>query len=370
MPGKDQMWFKPVNESSITTPSVLLFPDRIEENIRRMIQIAGDPGRLRPHVKTHKIAEVIGLQLQQGIQGFKCATLSEVAMVAAAGGKDILLAYPLLGPGIGQWFELADRFPESRLSLTADSQTALNQLEACARVKGKKVNVFVDIDNGMHRTGIDPQGALGLIESIVEKQIFRFRGLHIYDGHIHEADPADRKAHCDRDFEAVDALLEQLEQQGIEVGELACGGTPTLPIHSAHPERTLCPGTPLLWDAGYSRSFPDLDFLPAAVVAGRIISKPLQELCLDLGYKALAAEMDHPRIHFLELDTEVVINHSEEHLVLKCSNAEQFSIGDLVYGLPTHICPTMALHQQVYVVRKQQVTESWKVVARNRYYQL
>jgi len=366
MPGKGQMWFKPVNESSITTPCVLLFPDRIEENIRRMIQIAGDAGRLRPHVKTHKIAEVIGLQLQQGIQRFKCATVSEVAMVAAAGGVDILLAYPLLGPGIGQWFELADRFPESRLSLTIDSQTALDQLEAHASEQKKKVDVFVDIDNGMHRTGIGPQGAPGLIESIVEKQNFSFRGLHIYDGHIHEADPQARKAHCDRDFEAIDALVEQLEQQGIEVEELACGGTPTLPIHSVHPERTLCPGTPLLWDAGYSQSFPDLDFLPAAVVAGRVISKPVQALCLDLGYKALAAEMDHPRIHFLELDAGEVINHSEEHLVLKCSNADHYSIGEMVYGLPTHICPTMALHQQVYVVRNQQVNESWKVVARNR----
>ena len=370
MPGEVQMWYKPVNESIITTPCILLFPDRIEENIHRMIQIAGDAGRLRPHVKTHKIAEVIGLQLQQGIQRFKCATISEVAMVAAAGGTDILLAYPLLGPGIRQWFELMDRFPESRLSVTIDSQTALSLLEACTHEKGKKVDLFVDIDNGMHRTGIDPSGAQGLIESIVKKQNFSFRGLHIYDGHIHEADPAARKAHCNRDFAAVHALLEQLEQQGIEVEELACGGTPTFPIHSAHPKRTLCPGTPLLWDAGYSRSFPDLDFLPAAVLAGRIISKPLQELCLDLGYKAVAAEMNHPRLHILELETGEVINHSEEHLVLKCSTTDHCSIGDMVYALPTHICPTMALHEEVYVVRNQQVTETWKVVARNRSYHL
>jgi len=254
------MWYKPVNEESLASPCVLLFPDRIEENIRRMIQMAGDAKRLRPHVKTHKIAEVIGLQLRQGIQSFKCATISEVAMVAAAGGTDILLAYPLLGPGIGQWFELAERFPDCRLSVTLDSQTALDQLEAHAREKGKKVDVFLDIDNGMHRTGMVPGEASGWIQSLVKKPNFNFRGLHIYDGHIHEADPADREAHCNRDFEAVHALTQELEQQGIEVEELACGGTPTFPIHSVHPERTLCPGTPLLWDAGYSHSFPDLDF--------------------------------------------------------------------------------------------------------------
>jgi len=102
--------------------------------------------------------------------------------------------------------------------------------------------------------------------------------------------------------------------------------------------RTLCPGTPLLWDAGYSLTIPDLDFLPAAVVAGRVISKPKQQLCLDLGYKSLASEMAHPRLHFLELETDGVINHSEEHLVLKCKDADQLSVGDMVYALPSHIC--------------------------------
>ena len=364
------MWYKPVNESSIATPCVLLYPDRIEENIHRMILIAGDAARLRPHVKTHKITEVTELQLKQGIQRFKCATLSEVAMVARAGGRDILLAYPLLGPGIGQWFQLMDLYPESRLSVSVDSAAAIKELEDYAKEKEKKVEVFVDVDNGMHRTGIDPEGAFGLIEYMNNNRNFRFRGLHIYDGHIHETDPLERKDHCDRDFEAVITLLERLEQEGILVEEVACGGTPTFPIHAGHPSRTLCPGTPLLWDAGYGRNYPDLDFLPAAVVAGRIISKHKEQFTLDLGYKAIASEMKHPRLVFLELDTEGVIKHSEEHLVVKCSHEEHSTIGQVVYALPFHICPTMALHEQVYVVRKQQVSETWEVVARKRSYPL
>jgi len=362
------MWYRPVNESSIATPSILLFPDRIQENIRRMIQMAGGAERLRPHVKTHKIAEVIKLQLKQGIGKFKCATLSEVEMVAEAGGADILLAYPLLGPAIGQWFELLDRFPKSRLSVTVDSEMALTQLESQIRNSGKQVDLFVDIDNGMHRTGIDPEGARGLIAAIKKNPNLRFRGLHIYDGHIHEDFPAERKVHCDRDFEAVNSLVDQLKQEGIEVEELACGGTPTFPIHAAYPSRTLCPGTPLLWDAGYDKSIPDLDFLSAAVVAGRVISKPMGQLCLDLGYKSIASEMVHPRVHFLDLAIEGVINHSEEHLVLSTGNSDHLSIGDVIYALPSHICPTIALHEQVYVVRNQQVTETWKVVARKRNY--
>ena len=362
------MWYRPENESSIATPCILLYPDRIQENIHRMIRLAGSAERLRPHVKTHKLAEIVELQRQEGIGKFKCATLAEVEMVAEAGGAEILLAYPLLGPGIEIWFDLLDRFPESRLSLTVDSEEALSQLEVHVHGRSKKVELFVDIDNGMHRTGIDPEGAHGLISAIVKHPNLKFRGLHIYDGHIHEVDPTERKLHCERDFEAVSSLVEQVEKEGIEVEELACGGTPTFPIHAAHPDRTLCPGTPLLWDAGYSRTIPDLDFLPAAVVAGRVISKPMGQLCLDLGYKSIASEMAHPRVHFLELAVDDVINHSEEHLVLKCNEADHLSTGDVVYALPSHICPSMALHEQVYVVRNQQVTETWEVVARKRNY--
>ena len=366
----DLMWYKPANESSIATPCMLLFPDRIKENIRRMIHMAGSAERLRPHVKTHKLGEVVDLQLQQGISRFKCATLSEVAMVAGAGGVDILLAYPLLGPGIKMWLDLLDRFPESRLSVTVDSETALMLLESEALKRGKQVDLFVDIDNGMHRTGIDPEKAYPLISTMVKSRNLKFRGLHIYDGHIHEIDPAERKVHCDRDFEAVSSLLDQLEQGGIEVEELACGGTPTFPIHAAYPKRTLCPGTPLLWDAGYKRTIPDLDFMPAAVVAGRVISKAMGQVCLDLGYKSIASEMTHPRLHFLELETDEVINHSEEHLVLRSGKTGHLSIGDVVYALPSHICPTMALHEEAYIVRNQLVTETWKLVARKRIYPL
>ncbi len=362
------MWFKPDKESSIATPCILLFPERIEENIRRMISIAGSSERLRPHVKTHKIAEIVKLQVQQGIRSFKCATLSEVEMVAGAGGLDILLAYPLLGPATGLWFDLGDRFPECKLAVTVDSEAALRQIVDQANKRGKQVNLFVDLDNGMHRTGMAADEAYGLITTIVNTANVNFRGLHIYDGHIHDPDPEERKVHCERDFETVASLIGKLERDGIEVGELACGGTPTFPIHATHPSRTLCPGTPLLWDAGYTRTIPDLDFLPAAVVAGRVISKNMQNICLDLGYKSIASEMKHPRLHFMELEYEEVLNHSEEHLVLKCSDPDHHCIGDVVYALPSHICPTMALHEEVYVLRKQKVTETWKVVARKRMY--
>lgn len=362
------MWYQPENESSLFTPAVLLYPDRIEENIRRMIVRAGDASRLRPHVKTHKIGEIIRLKVQMGIRRFKCATLSEMEMVAAHGGLDVLLAYPLLGPAIQHFLHAMDPYPETRFSVTVDSRSACLQLSQQARIRGRKLNLFVDLDNGMHRTGIAPENALQLIEWIMEDPCLEFAGLHIYDGHIHEMDVEERKAHCEADFEAVNRLVSELEKKGIMVKELACGGTPTFPIHAEHASRILCPGTPVLWDAGYTDALPDLDFLPAAVIAGRVISRPAGQICLDLGYKSIASEMSHPRLRFLNLEADGVLNHSEEHLVLASGPGRDASPGDLVYALPTHVCPTMALHEQVYVVRGRQVVDVWQVAARKRVY--
>jgi D-serine deaminase-like pyridoxal phosphate-dependent protein len=331
-----------------------------------MIEIAGDPSRLRTHVKTHKTAELVNMQLRAGITKFKCATMAEVEMVAATGGKDILLAYPLLGPAVRHFFELRKGYPEVRLSVTVDSATAIQQLAQHPDREHRTVRVFVDLDSGMHRTGTSPDKAFGLIQEIMDEEYLVFEGLHIYDGHIHEHHPVARRKHVDRDFESVIELMEQLDNSGIPVKELACGGTPTFPIHALYKERTLCPGTPLLWDAGYHHAFPDLDFQHAAVLATRVISKPGNHFCLDLGHKAVASEMNHPRIEFLEFEAEEVITHNEEHLAVRLGGSPQPEIGAVVYALPVHICPTMALHSTVYVVEDHQVTGSWKVVARDR----
>ncbi|MDB4584136.1 D-TA family PLP-dependent enzyme [Draconibacterium sp.] len=364
------MWYKISNESSISTPAILVYPDRIEENIERMIAIAGDVSRLRPHVKTHKLAEVVRLQVQHGITKFKCATLIEVEMVAENGGEDILLSYPLYGPGVHLFFDLKEKFPEVKFAVTVDSQKACQVLMREAEKRGQVSDVFVDIDNGMHRTGIEPQKAADIIEFILDSQELNLIGFHIYDGHIHDKDVEVRKAHVEKDFESINLLVTELKEKGIEIGELACGGTFSFPVHALHKERTLCPGTPLLWDAGYKQNIPELDFLHAAVLVGRVISKPKNFLCFDLGYKSMASEMMHPRLIFLNLKANEVLNHSEEHLVVSAEVDSHLVEGDIAYALPFHICPTIALHEQVYVVNNNRVNDIWQVIARKRIYQI
>ncbi len=353
-------WYKITNETAIPTPAVLLFPERIRHNIQRMIAMAGDVRRLRPHVKTHKLPQVIRMQLEAGITRFKCATLREADMVADSGGPDILIAYPLYGPAVSQLFQLIQKYPEVRFSTLVDNARQAQFLENYAQSLGIPLDVFLDLDTGMERTGIKPgPEALALYQQLAASSWLHPRGLHAYDGHLHLADPEQRTAACTASFQTVLELIEALENEGIQPEEVICGGTPTLPIHAAYPERTLSPGTVLLWDWGYSSKFHDLDFQHAAVILTRIVSKPAaNKLCLDLGHKALASEMAPPRVHFFGLPPYELVGHSEEHLVISLADADQFSVGDVLYGIPIHICPTMALHDWVWAVEDGEAKEN------------
>ena len=162
-------------------------------------------------------------------------------------------------------------------------------------------------------------------------------------------------------------MIRVLEAEGLAPGELVCGGSPTFPLHAQHPERTLSPGTTLLWDAGYSTKFLDMDFLHAAVAFTRIVSKPgKNKLCLDLGHKAVASEMPPPRAAFFGIPEYELAVHSEEHKVIAFEGAEGYEVGDCLYAIPRHICPTMALHGQVWAVEGNRAAEQWPVVARER----
>jgi len=192
-------------------------------------------------------------------------------------------------------------------------------------------------------------------------------GLHAYDGHIHDRDSAVRETAAQAALAPTRALRAQLLQQGFSVPRLVAGGSPTFPLHARDPEIECSPGTCLLWDAGYAATLPDLDFLCAALVVTRVISKPgSNRLCLDLGHKAIASESPHPRVQLLELPDATPVMHSEEHLVVETPRATEFAVGDVLYGIPWHICPTVALHARAVVVRSGRAAAHWKVVARDR----
>ena len=202
---------------------------------------------------------------------------------------------------------------------------------------------------------------------IADTRGLRAGGLHAYDGHITEPDPAARTAQCDAGFAGVLDLRDRLTQLGLPVPALVAGGSPTFAIHARHADRELSPGTSVLWDFGYGDKFADLPFLPAAVLLTRVVSKPGQDrLCLDLGHKAIAAENPQPRVRLIELPDAVAVMHSEEHLVIETPRAGEFRIGQGLHGIPRHVCPTVALHSEAWVVENGAARERWPIAARAR----
>jgi D-serine deaminase-like pyridoxal phosphate-dependent protein len=361
-------WYQIKNVSEVSSPALLVYPDRIEGNIRRMIKIARGTEHLRPHVKTHKMAEVVLLQMKYGINKFKCSTISEAEMVAKCGAIDILLAMQPVGPNLERFFTLKSTFGKSQISCIADNEEVIIRLSDMARKTGLETRVWLDINNGMNRTGIIPgKKAARLYSRIVDSPMLIAEGLHVYDGHIHEQDPLKRKQLCDEAYAPVISMTEELEHEGIGPIKIIAGGTPSFPIHALREGVTLSPGTLLLWDYGYSSSFPDLDFLHAAVLLMRVVSKPANDLlCLDLGHKAVASEMAQPRVKIIGINNYSITGHNEEHLVIRTKDASKYNTGDPLYGIPWHICPTVDRHENVTIVTNNQTSGQWIVEARKR----
>lgn len=361
-------WFRLTNEADVASPALLLFEERIETNLQLMIETVGDAGRLRPHVKTHKLAPLVARQLELGIRKFKAATMAEAEMCAMAGAPDVLLALPPVGPNIQRLCALARNFPGTRFSTLVDDAGAIRALGAAAVEAGLTLDVFLDLDCGQHRTGVPAgQEAIELYRRAGSTRGLRAAGLHAYDGHIHESDPILRRAQYEAAIAPVLALRQQLESAGLPVPTLVAGGTPTFPFHAACSDRECSPGTTVLWDFGYGDKLADLPFLPAAVLLTRVVSKPGPgRLCLDLGHKAVAAENPHPRVRLLELPDAPVVSQSEEHLVIETQRAAEFAVGDTLHGIPRHICPTVALYSEATVVRGGAAVDRWAITARAR----
>lgn len=361
-------WAAVENEADALSPGLLVYPERVDTNLQRMIARVGDAARLRPHIKTHKLPQIVARQVALGITKCKAATIAEAEMAAAAGARDILLAAQLVGPNVTRFLSLMCAFPDVAFSTLADDAAVLAKLAESAAAAAQVIEVLLDLDIGQHRTGIAPgPNAIKLYRKIGAHPGLRAGGLHAYDGHLHQNDLAERTAASEAGFAPVVALRAELEQMGLAVPRVVCGGTPTFPIHAARDGVECSPGTCVLWDAGYAKNLPDLDFENAAVLFTRVISRPTaNRLCLDLGHKAVASEMPHPRVIFPALPDAHAVGHNEEHLVLETDRAGEFPIGTAFYGLPWHICPTVALHDRVQVVRHGRITEMWAVTARAR----
>ena len=355
----------------LITPSLLVWPERIDANIARIVQIAGDAKRLRPHCKTHKMIQVAQRLVAAGVTQHKASTVVEVDMLCRSGAEDVVLAGNPVGPSLTQLQRVVTAHPQVKISITADAEGPIRQLSDESSAAGISLGVMIDLDVGLHRTGIAPDSpnAESLYALVQSLNGVHPAGLHIYDGHHHQTDPDERTAAVQKAWQPVESLVKRLESAGLPVPELLCGGTPSFPVYAQfeNPQIRLSPGTCTLHDVGYGRKCPDLSFEVAAAVATRVVSSAVPgQLTLDVGHKAIAADPPADfRAILSDLPDAQAIIHNEEHLTVTTEHADQYASGDLLFAFPVHICPTVALHESAIVIQNGAETDRW-MIARHR----
>ncbi len=359
------------DSSDLITPCVVVFESILDENLKTMVRIAGDPARLRPHCKTHKIPQIIERLVALGVTKHKAATFAEAQMLADAGAQDVFLAYNLVGPNIARAVSFVEMYPHVSFSVTADDAEQIDALGTAFAHCGCTIDVLLDIDTGLHRSGVSagPHSAK-LYERIDRAAALNAGGLHVYDGQNHQTPLDERRAAVHACWKHVAPFRDDLVARGLPVPRIVAGGTASFPVYAAmeDPAIEVSPGTCIFFDAGFGHLFPDLPFTPAALVLTRVISRPGSDLMtLDAGVKAVATDppMGH-RLVFADLPEAEVIMQNEEHLVLKTPNADRYQPGDEFLAVPWHVCPTTALHKHVNVIRDGKCYAEWQVVARDR----
>ncbi|WP_316822444.1 D-TA family PLP-dependent enzyme [Pedobacter gandavensis] len=379
-----EKWQEISNLDQYDTPLFVVYEDRIKQNIEKAIALlSGNVSRFRPHIKTHKMGEILGLFSHYGIDKVKCATIAEAELAALNGMRDVMIAYQPVGFKIHRMMNLISAFPNCTFSCLVDN---LENARAIADVaKGKanaeenhqgpafkklqEIKVYLDLNTGMNRTGFPiTENVVQFVAALKAVDGLKFMGLHIYDGHIHDPDPAVRAARAKPAMDKVLDDADELIRQGFQDLSIIAGGSNTFTYYSGIERLECSPGTFVFWDENYTRLLPELDFKNAAVLVCSVISLPAPGLiCVDLGYKSVSSEnpIDKRVVFPWNLDLSP-IGHSEEHLTLKHIGPREYKVGDRIYGLPYHVCPSCALYEEAQVVNDHQIEKSWRIKARDK----
>jgi len=339
---------------SIETPAMLIFNEEVDHNLRLQAELAGGAERLMVHFKTHKCAAIARRQVEAGVAGFKCATLREAEVALEAGGAEVLLAYPLVQERKAERFcDLAAAYRQSRLSAIASQPLHLETLGKAAAAKGMRARVMLDLDVGMHRTGLVPgEEALALYRQLAGSPHLEAAGLHAYDGQDHQTDPAQREQQALHHLEEIRAFRWRLEAEGLPVPRVVAGGSFSFPYYAQSGEALGSPGTCVYWDAGYARMMPERPFRWAVLVLCQVVDHHphLGTITTDLGYKAVCGDPPlERRARLVGRQDAALVLQNEEHGVFHL-DGDLPPVGAYLLAVPGHVCPTTILYPGSFVL--------------------
>lgn len=362
-------WYSIQNVKAVDSPSVAFYLERVKYNINEMITLVdGKTERLMPHIKTNKMPKVMELLLASGISNFKASTISEAEIAAEAGAKSVLISHQLVGPKVKRLLSLMKHYSETRFSTILDNMDSAELLNQEALEQELSVNIYIDINNGMNRSGIKIGHGLDQLMAFLNAcSALHFKGFHVYDGHLRDTDFEERNQKIEKGLDEVTAYFKAVQEKYPD-SQMICGGTPSFTSHLIEDSRITSPGTCVLWDWGYNEKLTEQNFKHAALLITRIISKPTEGIItVDLGHKSVAAENPiDKRVKFLNLEDYELLSQSEEHGVIRVKDWDKHKVGDVLYGIPYHICPTINLHDEVSVIENGKKVDTWAITARKR----
>ncbi len=355
----------------VLTPALVVYPEFIASNIGRTLALlGGDADRWRVHSKTAKLGHTLRMLVERGVRNFKCATTLELLVACQRGAADVLLAYPSIGANARRARKIADQFPEVRISVLAENDEQVRQW------RGSRVGIFLDINPGMNRTGIEQThgGKVLTLARAVNDAGLEFRGLHYYDGQYGGLDERERTVAAHRGYDSLLKLSAEIERSGVPVREVITAGSPTLPCsltYEAFRSRVfvhrVSPGTIVYCDATILAQLPsEYGYRPAVLVLTRVVSRPRSGIVTcDAGHKAVSADAGVPTCVVMGHSELTPLSPSEEHLPMALQEgAAGPQVGEALYLLPRHVCPTVNNFDCALLVRDGQIESVEKVSAR------
>jgi len=361
-----------VRISELDTPALLVDLDRLEANLARMAQIARAADlKLRPHTKTHKIPQIAQMQLDRGATGITVAKLGEAEVMAQAGIADIFIANELVGRAkIERLIALARR---AKVSVAVDSVEVAAPLSMACAQEGIRLPVLIEVDIGLKRCGVSPDGAVDLAWRLNTLPGVSLVGLFSYPGQAYmarnENEVAGLAAYECRAMADLAAKIAPIA--GVEL-RVSGGSTPTSRHYTAECGLTeIRAGSYVFNDRSQIDCWAARPGDCALTVLAAVISVPeTGRAVLDAGSKALASDTAPVSSGYgmiREDNAAVLVKLNEEHGFLDLSQASlKVRVGDKVEVIPNHCCAVSNLFDQMAAVRAGEVVETWPIAGRGK----
>lgn len=362
---------KAENKFDLETPCLIIDKDILEKNLKKMQSLADKRGKkLRPHAKTHKCTTLAKKQIEYGAIGICAAKISEAEMLAKAGVKEILLTGPFASTEkIKKILEILSICPS--LMITLDNRDTIDALNNSLKQKNLSIDVLLDIDAGLQRTGVKPSDALLLGEYIPSKKNLKLCGIQAYAGHLqHITSYNKRKDASFKSLEEIIPIFNELKSKVESFKIFSASGTGTFEIDSNIREVTEHQvGSYLFMDEEYlevessENSGRFTSFEPALRLLTTVVSVNQNGfVTVDAGLKSMYKDGAVPKIITPEFaDMEYDWFGDEYGKIIYHENSNAPALGTVLELVTSHCDPTVNLFDKYYVTEGRKVVDEWKI---------